>query len=48
MGLFSIRLNYSDLLEVVIQSFLAHKGLALLDVKTSADELIMRLEIQIS
>ncbi len=48
MGLFSIRVEDSDLLEAAMQSFLAHSGPALLDVKTSANELVMPPEIQAS
>lgn len=48
MGLFSIRVDDSDLLEVAMQSFLTHSGPALLDVKTSTDELVMPPEIKAS
>ncbi|MCX8649813.1 ubiquinone-dependent pyruvate dehydrogenase [Gilliamella sp. B2776] len=48
MGLFSIRVDDSDLLEAAMQSFLTHDGPALLDVKTSADELVMPPEIHAS
>ncbi|OCG55225.1 pyruvate dehydrogenase [Gilliamella sp. Choc6-1] len=46
MGLFAISVDDSDLLEAAMQSFLAHPGPALLDVKTSANELVMPPEIQ--
>ena len=48
MGLFSIRVDDSDLLEAAMQSFLTHSGPALLDVKTSTDELVMPPEIKAS
>jgi pyruvate dehydrogenase (quinone) len=48
IGLFSIRVDDSDLLESTVQSFLAHSGPALLDVKTSANELVMPPEIHAS
>ena len=48
MGLFSIRVDNSDLLEAAMQSFLTHSGPALLDVKTSTDELVMPPEIKAS
>ncbi|MWP49311.1 MULTISPECIES: thiamine pyrophosphate-dependent enzyme [unclassified Gilliamella] len=48
MGLFSIRVDSSDLLEAAMQSFLSHSGPALLDVKTSSNELVMPPEIQAS
>ncbi|OCG07037.1 pyruvate dehydrogenase [Gilliamella sp. wkB178] len=48
IGLFSIRVNDSDLLEAAMQSFLSHPGPALLDVKTSPNELVMPPEIQTS
>ncbi|OCG65498.1 hypothetical protein [Gilliamella sp. Fer4-1] len=41
-------MNDSDLLESAVQSFLAHSGPALLDVKTSANELVMPPEIHAS
>ena len=48
MGLFSIRVDDSDLLEAAMQTFLTHSGPALLDVKTSTDELVMPPEIKAS
>ncbi|OCG21040.1 pyruvate dehydrogenase [Gilliamella sp. wkB108] len=48
IGLFSIRVEDSDLLEAAVQSFLAHSGPALLDVKTSPNELVMPPEIKAS
>lgn len=48
MGLFSIRVDDSDLLEAAMQTFLTHSGPALLDVKTSTDELVMPPEIKVS
>ena len=48
MGLFSIRVDDSGLLEAAMQSFLTHSGPALLDVKTSTDELVMPPEIKAS
>ncbi|NUF27850.1 thiamine pyrophosphate-dependent enzyme [Gilliamella sp. ESL0254] len=45
MGLFAIRVDSSDLLEEAMQSFLSHPGPALLDVKTSSNELVMPPEI---
>ncbi len=48
MGLFSISVDRSDLLEAAVQSFLSHPGPALLDVKTSANELVMPPEIKAS
>ena len=48
MGLYSIRVDNSDLLEAAVQSFLAHPGPALLDVKTSEYELVMPPEIHSS
>lgn len=48
MGLFAISVEDSDLLEAAMQSFLSHPGPALLDVKTSSNELVMPPEIQAS
>lgn len=48
MGLFAISVEESDLLEAAMQSFLSHPGPALLDVKTSSNELVMPPEIQAS
>ncbi|MWN32055.1 MULTISPECIES: thiamine pyrophosphate-dependent enzyme [unclassified Gilliamella] len=48
MGLFAIRVDSSDLLESAMQSFLSHPGPALLDVKTSSNELVMPPAIQAS
>ncbi|MCO6560452.1 MAG: ubiquinone-dependent pyruvate dehydrogenase [Gilliamella sp.] len=48
MGLFAIRVDNSDSLDEAMQSFLSHQGPALLDVKTSSNELVMPPEIQAS
>ncbi|OCG15217.1 pyruvate dehydrogenase [Gilliamella sp. App6-5] len=48
MGMFSISVDDSQMLEAAMQSFLAHSGPALLDVKTSANELVMPPEIHAS
>ncbi|OCG42747.1 thiamine pyrophosphate-dependent enzyme [Gilliamella sp. Bif1-4] len=48
MGLFAIRVDNSDFLDEAMQSFLSHQGPALLDVKTSSNELVMPPEIQAS
>jgi pyruvate dehydrogenase (quinone) len=48
MGLFAIRVDNSDSLDEAMQLFLSHQGPALLDVKTSSNELVMPPEIQAS